>query len=96
MFPDSKKPTDKQRKGLLRMLHWAILEIRLLGWDNNAEQVADLADAFHNLPIYLESEDFSFEFFRQFLLSYQQKYPEREHWDYIKMLDKVIKEEDLD
>jgi len=32
------------------MMHYAFIEMRLLGWGGKAEQVADLADAFHNLP----------------------------------------------
>ncbi len=50
-------------------------------------------DAFHNLPVYLWSEKFSLGFFRQFLESYHEKYPDRtEIFDYLAMLDKITKE----
>lgn len=34
----------------LRLLYWALLEVRLAGWDGKAERCASIADAFHNLP----------------------------------------------
>ncbi len=71
------------------MLYRALLEIRIAGWDGRAEQVADLADAFHNLPTGLWSEDFSLDFFRQFLESYQSKYPDS--FDYLSAIDEVIR-----
>ncbi len=78
------------------MIHNAFLEIRILGWEEKSERAADLADAFHNLPIYLESEDFNFNYFRQCLESFHRKHPANGDFDYIKMLEKVINNEDLD
>lgn len=75
------------------MLHWALIEMRGLGHQGKAEQAADLADAFHNLPVYLWSEDFSLSFFRKFLESYQSRYSERGSFDYLKMLDEMMTEE---
>ena len=34
----------------LRLLYWALLEIRLSGWDEKGERCASIADAFHHLP----------------------------------------------
>lgn len=90
---DSRMPTEQERQQLCQMLFHALLEIRGLGAFGKAQQAADLADAFHNLPVYLWSEDFSFGFFRRFLESYHQKYPERtEMFDYLAMLDKIMKD----
>ncbi len=38
------------------MLHDALVVIRILGWQGKGQQAGDLADAFHNLPVYLGSE----------------------------------------
>src|SRR5215510_8245439 len=53
LFADSRIPTESERQQLCEMLHFALLEIRMLGWNGKASQAADLADAFHNLPSYL-------------------------------------------
>ena len=93
MFPDSRMPTELERQQLCRMLYHALLEIRRLGTFGKAKQASDLADAFHNLPVYLWSEEFSLAFFRTFLEGYHAKYPEgAETFDYIAMLDKITKE----
>ena len=92
-FPDSRMPTESERQKLSRMLFCALLEIRALGNEGKAEQAADLADAFHNLPTYLWSEDFSFSFFRTFLEGYQQKYSKSGvDFNYVRMLDEITKE----
>jgi hypothetical protein len=67
----------------------AFVEIRWLGWSGEAEQAADLADAFHNLPQCMWRDDFSLQFFRDaFLAVYRQKYPTGR--DYIAMLAEII------
>ncbi len=97
MWDDSKKPTDKQRKNLLRMIHEAFIEIRILGFQGKSQQASDLADAFHNLPVYLEADNFSFDILRRnFIEPYHRKYPERSCFDYLKMLEKIINDENLD
>ena len=75
------------------MLFNALLEIRMLGWEGRAKQAADIAHAFHNLPIYLWSDEFSLSFFRKILEEYHQKYPETGGFNYVKMLDEITKEE---
>src|SRR5262245_12280316 len=54
-LPDARLLTEQQRQELCRMLFNALLEIRGLGSQGKAQQAADLADAFHNLPIYLRN-----------------------------------------
>jgi hypothetical protein len=73
-FPDSQPLTDEQKQKLCEMLYTALLEIRVAGWVDKAQQAADLADAFHNLPIGLWHDTFSFDFFREDLRAYCQKY----------------------
>lgn len=92
-FPDSRMPTEHERQQLCRMLYYALLEIRALGHEGKSEQAHSLADAFHNLPVYLWSDAFSFSFFRQFLESYHRMYPARSDlFDYLKMLDQIREE----
>jgi hypothetical protein len=87
---DAKLPTDPQRRSLSKMLSFAIIEIRFLGWEGKSEQAADLADAFHNLPLDMWSDSFSLSYFRDcFLKAYQQKYPERST-NYVAMVDEIM------
>lgn len=73
------------------MMHHAFVEVRLLGWAGKADQAANLADAFHNLPTDIWKDDFSAQFFRDsFLAPYQKKYPVRSGIDYISMLDEIM------
>ena len=89
-FPDSRVLTEPERQKLTRMLYYALLEIRALGYEGKTEQAADLADAFHNLPAYLWREEFSFGFFRIFLEAYHQKYAEAGvKFNYLGMLDEI-------
>jgi hypothetical protein len=84
-------PTAEQQRLLYEMLHRAFLEIRILGWEGKAFQAADLADAFHNLPLYMISENFNWEIFRSYLESYQRKYPRApiSEFDYLALLEKI-------
>jgi aminoglycoside phosphotransferase len=91
-LPDARSLTERERQELCKILFNALLEIRALGNEGKAEQAADVADAFHNLPIFLWSEQFSLNFFRRFLEEYQQKYQEAGRFDYVKMLDEMTKE----
>src|ERR1051325_6485709 len=83
MDQNGKPPTDAQRRKLCEMMYYAFVEVRLLGWAGKAEQAADLADAFHNLPRGMWQDDFSLQFFRDsFVAVYQKKYPEDRVSDY--------------
>lgn len=94
-FPDAKELTNKQRKNLLEMLGRALVEVRSLGWEGKSEQAADLADAFHNLPYWLDLEVFSFNHFRSYLQSYCQKHSCYGYFNYLHLLDLIAKNEDL-
>ncbi len=83
--------TDAHRRKLNEMLHFALIEMRQLGWAGKSEHAADLADAFHNLPKDMWKEDFSLEFFRDaFLKVYQEKYPEGRIRDYVAIVNEML------
>jgi len=83
--------TDSHREKLCEMIYFAFVEIRQLGSTGKAEQAADLADAFHNLPRSMWQEDFSLEYFRDaFLAPYQTKYPEERAWDYVARVQEIL------
>jgi hypothetical protein len=85
--------TDSHRKKLCDMIHFAFVEIRLLGSTGKAEQAADLADAFHNLPREMWRENFSLEYFRDaFLVDYQEKYPDQRIKNYIAVVNRMLDE----
>jgi|SRR5882672_5637880 len=90
---DARSLTEQERQGLCKILFNALLEIRMLGREGKAEQAADVAHVFHNLPIYLWSDKFSLSLFRSFLEEYQQKYQDLECYNYVKMLDEMTGEE---
>jgi hypothetical protein len=46
------------------MLYRAFLQIRMMGWAGKAEQAAELADLFHNLPQEMWRDYFSVSFLR--------------------------------
>jgi hypothetical protein len=86
---DARLLTEQERQGLCKMLFNALLEVRMFGREGKAEQAADVAHVFHNLPIYLWSDKFSMSLFRRFLVEYQQMRLEGEGFDYVKMLDEI-------
>ncbi len=85
-------PTEGQRKRLGELLHKAFLEIRVLGWEGKPEQAADLADAFHNLPVEMYGWGaFSWDVLRGDLRHYEQKYGGVRGFasDYTTLLDEI-------
>lgn len=93
-FPDAKELTANQRKNLLRMLTNVLVELRNIDSQKNPRQVFDLADAFHNLPTWLNLDVFSFEHFRMYLESYKHFHP-KSGQRYLDDLEKIIKDENL-
>lgn len=94
---EGSKLTDEQLKLLCNLMHKAFEEIRSLSWAGFSEQAGALADAFHNLPIYLFSPNFSWERTRAFIDGYQRKYPRvlknnivtGSYYDYLSMLGDI-------
>ena len=89
---DVRRLSEHQIRLMSKMLHRVLIEIRGLGRDGKAEQAADLADAFHNLPVYMFSDDFDWSLFRSFVEEYLTKYSlPKERWpfDYLTALDSI-------
>lgn len=81
-------PTEPQRQRLCEMMTWAFVEIRMLGWNGHAQQAADLADAFHNLPQEMYGcGGWWWSILREYLQRYQQKYEVSR--DYVAKLDEI-------
>lgn len=91
-------PTEKQIHLLDQMLYNALVEIQELARQGRLDQVADLADAFHNLPVVMHSDHFSFAEFRRYLANYHRKYPVSEGhclYNYLELFQKVLASEDF-
>ena len=86
-------PTESQKQMLCQMMHYAFVEMRALGWDGKTKQVADLADAFHNLPTEIYGiGSFDWTLLRDMLQYYQDKYHVESYlgkFNYTLMLDKI-------
>ena len=86
-------PTPKQQELLCDMIHNAFVELRMLGWGGHAEQAADLADAFHNIPKEMYGwGSFNWETFRGMLENYQRKWRGKTTVtgrNYVEMLDEI-------
>lgn len=70
------------------MLHRVFLQIRMMGQAGKAEQAADLADLFHNVPHEMWRNYFSASFLRRSLLEYQDRYSSGVD-TYLNLLDEV-------
>ena len=70
------------------ILRAALLDIRRLCRKGLCDQAAALSDAVHNVPVRGLSGGLDKERLRHDLLSYQEAYPDRKTFDYIKMLEK--------
>ncbi len=87
-----RRPSEKQIQKLNELIYYAFIELRILGWEGKAEQAAELADAFHNLPTGMFSESFDWDLFRNsFLAPYQERYPRGEtgRTDYLARFDRI-------
>ncbi len=86
-------PTPKQREMICDMIHYAFVELRLLGWGDHGKQAADLADAFHNISKEMYGwGGFSWDTFRGMLGDYQGKWRGKSPVggrDYVEMLDEI-------
>jgi hypothetical protein len=87
-------PNEEQRRLLCEMIAVAFVEIRLLGWEGKAQQAADLADAFHNVPREMYGWGlWKRRTFRGGLEDYQRKYHGDSYCgrrDYLKMFDAIF------
>lgn len=65
---------EAQVSSLLHLVYRAFVEIRLLAWEESSQQAADLADAFHNLPLALRDNKIDWAFHANLLTGYSEKY----------------------
>lgn len=83
-------PSAEQREQLSKLLAQAFIEIRLLCWGGHAQQAADLADVFHNLPREMYGwGSFNWDRLRAQIVDYERKYEGRLGYDYASQLDRI-------
>jgi hypothetical protein len=88
-FADARMPTETERQKLSRLMYVAFCDLRALALDGQTQQVKDLAEAFHNVPLLMHTGDFSFKAFRDFLERYQQKYADKARCNYLQEWEKL-------
>lgn len=88
-FDDAHMPTEAERKALARLMYLAFCDLRILAREERTEQAHALADAFHNVPLLMHRNDFSFRAFRDFLNAYQEKFKGKLLTNYLEELDKL-------
>ena len=89
-FDDARLPTDLERQHLARLMYLAFCDLRILTMNpQQVQQSHDLADAFHNVPLLMYREDFSFRAFREFLERYQQQYEGKLLTNYLREWEKL-------
>ena len=73
------------------MIHNAFVDMRMLGWANRSARIADLAEAFHNIPTEIyDPSYFRWEHFRQDLQQYQEKWKGQTFGkNYVAMLEEI-------
>ena len=87
--------TRQDHVNLGELIAFAFIEPRMLGWEGKAEQVADLADAFHNLPRVMFWDNFDWSMARGMMQSYLNKWPDH-RYDYVAMLDAIHSPDEQD
>src|SRR5689334_6513935 len=74
-FGDERMPTEAERKSLTWLMYLAFCDLRALAREEKVEQVRALTGAFHNVPLLMHTERFSFRAFHDFLDRYQNSHP---------------------
>jgi len=88
-FDDARMPTETERQRLSRLMYVAFCDLRALALNGQTQQAKDLAEAFHNIPLLMHTNDFSFKAFRDFLETYQQKYADKARYNYLQEWEKL-------
>ena len=83
-------PTESQRRALCDLMHRAFVALRLLGYDKKHDVVADLADAFHNLPheMYCE-QTWDSNLLEEELRTFEAKHPEDKVYAFSEMVREI-------
>ena len=87
---DGRTLQDSERAALANLNYLVLLEMRMLGREGKAEQVKDLAEAAHNVPMTMWRDDFSPAFHRAGFQYYQDTYGLRPSFDYVAEIDKIF------
>jgi len=88
-FEDARVLTEAERHRLARLMYLAFCDLRKLAREGQTEQAKDLAETFHNIPLLMHTNEFSFEAFRDFLERYQHKYEGKLLFDYLYEWEKL-------
>ena len=88
-FEDARPLSEIERQKLSRMMYLAFCDLRALARQAQAQQAKDLAEAFHNVPLLMHTNEFSFKVFRELLERYQEKYKGHLRFDYLEEWEKL-------
>jgi hypothetical protein len=67
----------------------AFINVRALVLDGQPQQAKDVAEAFHNIPLLMHTDDFSSKAFHDSLERYQQKYSGKASYNYLQEWEKL-------
>jgi hypothetical protein len=90
-FGDERVLTEAERKRLTRLMYLAFCDLRGLAREGKMEQARSLAEAFHNIPLLMHTQNFSFRAFKDFLQRYQEKYT-KVQFNYLQEWEKLNNE----
>ena len=82
-FDDARMPSQSEQRSLTRLIYVALCEMRALSLERRSEQARDLADAFHNVPLLMHTDKFSFSAMWRSIARYRNKYPSNYSIDYL-------------
>jgi hypothetical protein len=85
--------TRKQLQQKGELLHSVLIDVRYLAWHGESNHAANLADTFHNLPVDIYNDNFSWDSVCSQVLDYQKRHPQGPEGfkiiDYVKWLDTI-------
>jgi hypothetical protein len=87
-FGDERTPTEAERKSLTRLMYLAFCDLRLLAREGRMEQARALSEAFHNVPLLMHTQNFSFRAFREFLQRYHDGFTKTQ-FNYLQEWEKL-------
>lgn len=90
-FGDERLPTEQEQRSLTRLIYLAFVDLRALTKEGKNEQAKALAEAFHNVPLLIHSDRFSFRAFRDFLTCYQERFNGQGRVNYLVEWEKLTK-----
>ena len=70
-------------------MYLAFCDLRILAREGKTAQTRAVAEAFHNVPLLMPTDEFSFGAFREFLGRYQQAYQGTLRFNYLDEWEKL-------